>query len=72
MSKHVSAIVPAVSGIDLSCRPRTYFGPVALETHLLARVAGQSRREVLRRELAAGNLDLPLELVACLLVFGDV
>jgi hypothetical protein len=67
MSKHVSVTVPAVPGIDLSFRPRTYFGPVSLETHLLSRVAGQERREVLRRELAAGNLDLPLELVACLL-----
>src|SRR6516165_2437391 len=39
----------------------------ALETHILSRVAGQERREALRRELAEGNLDLPPELVACLL-----
>jgi hypothetical protein len=67
MTKHVPATVPAVPGINLSFRPRTYFGPVPLETHLLSRVAGQERREALRRELAVGNLDLPDELVACLL-----
>jgi hypothetical protein len=67
MTKHVSATVPAVPGIDLSLRPRTYFGPVPLETHFLSRVAGQERREALRRELAVGNLDLPPELIACLL-----
>ena len=26
MSKHVPVVVPAVPGIDLSFRPRTYFG----------------------------------------------
>lgn len=62
MAKHVA--VPAVPGIDLSFRPRTYFGPVPLETHLLSRVAGQERRELLRRRLASGNLDLPLGLIA--------
>ena len=67
MTKHVSATVPAISGIDLSFRPRSYFGPVPLETHLLSRVAGQERRDILRRELAAGNFDLPPELFACLL-----
>jgi hypothetical protein len=67
MTKHVSATVPAVPGIDLSFRPRTYFGPVPLETHLLSRVAGQERREIVRRELAAGNFDLPPGLLACLL-----
>jgi hypothetical protein len=41
MIKHVSATVPAVPGIDLSFRPRTYFGPIPLEIHLLSRVAGQ-------------------------------
>src|SRR5215831_892929 len=67
MTRHVSATVPEVPGIDLSFRPRTYFGPVPLETHLLSRVAGQERREALRRQLAAGNLDLAPELVVCLL-----
>lgn len=67
MTKHVSATVPAVPGIDLSFHPRTYFGPLSLDTHLLSRVAGQERREILRRELASGNFDLPEELVACLL-----
>jgi hypothetical protein len=67
MTKHVSATVPAEPSIDLSFRPRTYFGPVPLEVHLLSRIAGQERREILRRELAAGNLDLPVELFACLL-----
>jgi hypothetical protein len=67
MASSVAAPVPEVPGIDLSYRPRTYFGPLALETHLLSHVAGQERREALRRQLAAGDLDLPLELVACLL-----
>jgi hypothetical protein len=63
----MSATVPAVPGIDLAFRPRTYLGPVPLEAHLLSRVAGETRREILRKELAAGNLDLPPELFACLL-----
>jgi len=67
LSKYVSVDVPAVSGIDLTFRPHTYFGPISLETYLLSRVAGQERREALRRELAAGNLDLPPELFDCLL-----
>jgi hypothetical protein len=40
---------------------------VPLETHLLSRVAGQERREALRRQLTAGDLNLPPELVVCLL-----
>src|SRR5438034_5630547 len=67
MTNRLAAPVPAVLGIDLSFRPRTYFGPVPLETHLLSRVAGQERREILRRELAAGNRNLPSEFFDCLL-----
>ena len=37
MSKHVSATVPAVPGIDLTFRPHTYFGPVPLEAVLYER-----------------------------------
>ena len=71
MSKHVSATVPAVPGIDRTFRPRTYFDPVPLGAHLLSRVAGQTRREILRKEQAAGNLHLPPELFACLLEEED-
>jgi hypothetical protein len=64
MTKHVAIPVPEVPGIDLSFRPRTYFGPIPLQTHLLARVTGQERRELLRARLAAGEDDLPAELFA--------
>jgi len=67
MTTDVSATAPVVPGIDLTFCPRTYFGPVPLDTYLVSRVAGQERREALRRELAVGNLDLPPELLACLL-----
>jgi hypothetical protein len=54
--------VPPIDGIDLDFRPRSYFGPLPLETHLIAKVTGHERREMLRAQLAAGNQDYPPEL----------
>lgn len=54
--------VPAVPGIDLGFRPRSYFGPIPLETQMIARVTGHVRREMLRERLAAGRADYPPEL----------
>ena len=62
MSKYVP--VPAVRGIDLSFRPTTYFGPLPLETHLLAQVTGHERREFLRVVIAAGDEALFPDLLA--------
>jgi len=62
MTQDSATPVPPVSGIDLSFRPRTYFGPLPLKTHLLARVTGHERRELLRRGLATGHGALPPEL----------
>src|SRR5438552_2600726 len=67
MTERLAVSVSVVPGIDLSFRPKTYFGPVPLEAHLLSRVAAQARREILRRELAAGNRDMPSEFFDCLL-----
>ena len=53
MSKDVSATVPAVPGIDLSFRPPTYFWPLGLETHLLARIKGAERKAALKAWIAA-------------------
>jgi hypothetical protein len=53
MTKHV-AVVP---GIDLSFRPRTYFWPLGLETHLLTRIKGAERKAELKRLIDAGRLD---------------
>jgi hypothetical protein len=54
MTPFVSATTPAVSGIDLSFRPPTYFWPLGLETHLLARIKGTERKAALKAWIAAG------------------
>jgi hypothetical protein len=56
--------VPLIPGIDLAFRPRTYFGPIPAETHLLAHVTGHERREFLRRQLASDGDDPMLDLLA--------
>lgn len=43
--------VPPIPGIDLSFRPRTYFGPIPADTHVLARIGGRQRRDAARRIL---------------------
>ena len=55
---------PAVPGIDLSFRPQTYFWPLGLETHLLARIKGVERKAALQRLIDAGRLDEIPDLLA--------
>jgi Phage integrase family len=63
MTEHVAAPstsrrpLPEVPGIDLSFRPRSYFWPLGLETHLLARVKGAERKAALTRLIDARRLD---------------
>ena len=64
MTRPPAPPVPLVPGIDLTFRPRTYFGPLPLQKHLLAHVTGQERRELVRGQLASNPADLPLELAA--------
>lgn len=45
------------SGIDLNYRPSSYFWPMGLETHLLARIKGAERKAALQRLIDAGRLD---------------
>ncbi len=44
-------------GIDLNFRPNSYFWPLGLETHLLARVKGAERKAALKILLDSGRLD---------------
>jgi hypothetical protein len=60
MSTTLSNEVP---GIDLSFRPASYFWPMGLEKHLLARIKGAERRRAVEQLLAAGRHD---ELIAFL------
>ena len=46
--------VPEVPGIDLAFRPTSYFWPLGLETHLLARIKGAERKAALQRLIDAG------------------
>lgn len=43
--------------IDLSFRPKTYFWPLGLDTHLLTHVKGAARRAALQRLIDEGRLD---------------
>lgn len=48
---------PTVPGIDLAYRPSSYFWPLDLETHLLARIKGAERRAMLKAMIDAGRTD---------------
>ena len=50
-------VTPEVPGIDLSFRPASYFWPLGLETHLLARIKGAERKAAVQRLIDAGRLD---------------
>ena len=50
-------VVPEVPGIDLAFRPRSYFWPLGLETHLLTRIKGAERKTALKRLIDAGRHD---------------
>jgi len=45
--------VPEVPEINLGFRPRSYFWPLDLETHLLTRVKGSERKAALERVIEA-------------------
>jgi hypothetical protein len=49
-----------LGGIDLCFRPKSYFWPLGLETHLLSRIKGAERKAALQRLIDSGHLeDLP-------------
>ena len=50
--------------VDLDFRPKTYFCPLRVETHLLARVKGAERRSALRQFIAGDHLDAIPEFLA--------
>jgi hypothetical protein len=62
MTKQVA--VPAIPGVNLTFRPRSYFGPIPAETHVLAHVTGHERREFVRAQLASDGDDPMLDLLA--------
>ena len=49
--------VTEVPGIDLPFRPASYFWPLGLETHLLARIKGAERKAALKQLIDAKCLD---------------
>jgi hypothetical protein len=51
------SVVPEVPGIDLTFRPKSYFWPLGLETHLLSRIKGAERKAMVQRMIDAGDLD---------------
>ena len=59
-----SPVVPEVPGIDLAFRPRSYFWPLGLETHLLTRIKGAERKAALKRLIDAGRHDEISDLLA--------
>jgi hypothetical protein len=60
MTERRSEPLPEVSGIDLSYRPRSYFWPLAVETHLLVHIKGAERRAALQQLIDDGGLnDIP-------------
>ena len=49
-----------LDGIDLGYRPKSYFWPLGLATHLLSRIKGAKRRAALKRLIDSGRLeDIP-------------
>lgn len=53
-----------VPGIDFSFRPRSYFWPMGLETHLLSRIKGAERRAIVEGLVKAGRVDEVFDFVA--------
>jgi hypothetical protein len=54
----------ATSDIDLAFRPKSYFWPLGLETHLLARIKGAERKAALKRLIDLDLLDEIPDLLA--------
>jgi hypothetical protein len=57
MTKHLREHLPALPGIDLAFRPASYFWPLGLQTHFLARIKGAERKAALKQLIAAGRFD---------------
>jgi hypothetical protein len=57
MNKTTEASALAALGIDLGFRPASYFWPLGLSTHLLARTKGAERRAALQGMIDADRLD---------------
>ena len=49
-------VVP-IPGIDVAFRPKSYFWPLGLDTHLLARIKGAERKAAVQKLIDAGGLD---------------
>jgi hypothetical protein len=47
--------VPEIPGIDLDYRPRDYFWAAGLKMPLLSGIAGETRRQLVRGLIEAGN-----------------
>ncbi len=57
MTRTSAVRTPEVPGIDLAFRPLSYFWPLGLETHLLARVKGAERRASLQQWIDGERLE---------------
>jgi hypothetical protein len=57
MTERRTEPVQEISGIDLSYRPRSYFWPLGLETHLLVHIKGAERRAAVERLIDGERLD---------------
>ena len=57
MDDHPAVSPSDVPVFDLSFRPKTYFWPLGLETHLFTRLKGAERRAALQRFITAGRLN---------------
>ena len=56
MNRRPAVQLPHVPGIDLTFRPDSYFWPMGLETHLLTRIKGATRRAALQHLIATKQL----------------
>ena len=63
MTEHFAS-PPQVHGVDLAYRPRSYFWPLGIETHLLSRIKGAERKAALQQLVDAGRLDEIPDLLA--------
>jgi hypothetical protein len=64
VARRRSPVEPCLTGIDLSYRPRSYFWPLSVATHLLAQIKGAERRAALQRLLDEDRLSEVPDLLA--------
>jgi hypothetical protein len=55
MDRKPAAKVPEVPSIDLDYRPRDYFWAAGLKIPLLSGIAGEARRQLVRKLIEAGR-----------------